>query len=194
MASAATERTDSEASSDAPFDLSLLSLSTVEQLPLGIVYASRAGQVLWTNQAFCQMVGYSSQELAGASIQAITHSDDLDHNNQEFQRLWAGETTSYTLEKRYARKDGVQTWVRVTATLLRSPEGLPLCAAGYLEDITARKLAEQRVARSRRLIQAVISDVPAALLACDVDGNLTLYNPAAAQLYSIGTDSSSAKR
>jgi diguanylate cyclase (GGDEF)-like protein len=49
------------------------------------------------------------------------------------------------VEKRYLRRDGEVIWVRITCALRRSPEGVPLYDVSVVEDITDRKLAEDRV-------------------------------------------------
>jgi PAS domain S-box-containing protein len=177
--------------SDTP-ELSALHRNTFEQLPIGIAYASGDGRFIWTNQAFCSLLQLTARELAGQSIELVTHAEDFGPNDREFKRLWAGEIASYTQEKRYVRKDRVAIWVRVTATLVRNPVGEPICVAGFLEDIHAQKEAERAAVLSRRLIEAVIANVPAALIACDMHGNITLYNRAAAQLFSVGTGTSGA--
>ena len=62
-----------------------------------------------------------------------------------------GETSRYTLEKRYIRKDGSMVWGEVTVSLQRDTAGSPTYAIAILEDISDRKEAEEalRLASAR---------------------------------------------
>jgi PAS domain S-box-containing protein len=128
-------------------ELSLLYRTTFEQLPIGIAYTARDGRFIWTNQAFNRMVQLSAQEIAGKSIQMLTHAEDVGSNNREIARLWAEEISSYTQDKRYVREDRAAVWVRVTATLVRDTAGRAICAVGFLEDITELRQREAEVER-----------------------------------------------
>jgi PAS domain S-box-containing protein len=140
---------------DAVPELSLLYRSTFEQLPIGIAYTARDGRFIWTNHAFNAMVQLTAQELAGKSIQMLTHAEDFGSNDREIARLWAGEISSYTLQKRYVRKDAAAVWVRVTAALVRDPAGRAICAVGFLEDISELRQREAEVERiHKQLMEA----------------------------------------
>jgi PAS domain S-box-containing protein len=168
--------------------------NTFEQLPLGIVYASREGEVLSCNQAFATMLGCGPDELNGRTVQAFSHVEDSEENDEQIARLWTGEIKAHTSEKRFLRKDGLVFWARVTSALVRDGEGQPVCSVGFLEDISTGKQAELALQRSRSLVEAIVTHMPAALLACDSSGAITLFNPAAEELYSTGQDSSATDR
>ena len=162
--------------------------NTFEQLPLGIVYATREGEVLSCNLAFSTMLGYDADELSGRPVQAFSHPEDSDENDEHAARLWRGEIKAHSIEKRYLKKDGSVFWARVTSAVVRDAEGQPVCSVGFLEDISTLRQAELALQRSRSLVEAIFTHVPAALVACDSKGAITLFNPAAEELYSIGTD------
>ena len=128
-------------------ELSLLYRTTFEQLPIGIAYTARDGRFIWTNQAFNAMVQLTAEELAGKSIQMLTHAEDFGSNDREIARLWAGEIGSYSLQKRYVRKDASAVWVHVTAALVRDADGQVICAVGFLEDISDLRQREAEVER-----------------------------------------------
>lgn len=167
-------------------NIEALHRNTFEQLPLGIVYTTREGEVLSCNQAFSAMLGYSPEELSGQTVQAFGHAEDSDENDQQIARLWTDEIKAHSSEKRYLRKDASEFWARVTSAVVRDGEGQPVCSVGFLEDISTRKQAELALQRSRSLVEAIVTNVPAALIACDSSGAITLFNPAAQELYSLG--------
>jgi len=64
--------------------------------------------------------------------------------------LLAG-ATSISLEKRYLRRENQVVWVRLTLSVLRSPQGDPRKFIGVIEDISARQALEEQLRRSQRL-------------------------------------------
>lgn len=130
--------------------LEMLSRNTFEQAPIGIAYADREGCFQRVNPAFAGMLGYRADELEGMPIGQLTHEADFSHNSSEIGRLWRREIESYSLEKRYVRKDGSPVWVRVTAALVLDASGAPNCSVGFLEPISDRKHAEIELERTHK--------------------------------------------
>ena len=167
-------------------DIEAMHRDVFVQLPLGIGYAGRDGRFLWCNSAFEEMLQLDPGAYRNKTIRDLTYAADYEPNDRLLQDLWAGQIKSYAIEKRYIRADGSKLWVRVTAALVHDAQRRPVCTVGFLEDISARKEAEQALQQSRRMIDAVAENVPVALLACDTGGNITFYNRAAAELFSVG--------
>jgi signal transduction histidine kinase len=105
--------------------------------------------------------------------------------------LWKGDIQFLDIEKRYRRKDRSFLWVRTTTALVRDGNSTE-CSVEYLRDITHRKDLASALLQQQTLLEAVISDLPVALLACDVAGNITHYNRAAVELHCIQPHDSSA--
>jgi diguanylate cyclase (GGDEF)-like protein/PAS domain S-box-containing protein len=118
-----------------------------ERAPIGIVRVDERGRTLAANPAMEKMLGYTSDELAAMSFVEYTHPDDVERNLELFRELLAGRLDYYQFEKRSYRKDGELIWFQVTASLERDAEGRPKAAVSMLEDITARKLAEEALRR-----------------------------------------------
>jgi PAS domain S-box-containing protein len=77
------------------------------------------------------------------TFQDITHPDDLAEDLALAQKLLTSELANYSLEKRYLRKGGGQTWIRLTAKLTRDRREQPWFFAAVIENIHDRKLAEE---------------------------------------------------
>ena len=161
--------------------------NTFEQSPMGVAYADRAGRILRCNPAYARMLGYNQTELKGRLLTELNHPDDAAHDATELERLWQGETDSYSLEKRYRRKDQSIFWVRASAGLIRDANGVPECSVCFDRDISHRKDIEAALAESRKVLEAIISDVPVAILACNLTGQMIVHNRAAAELFAIPT-------
>src|SRR5690606_104294 len=68
-----------------------------------------------------------------------------------------GETTEHTVEKRYVRRDGSIAWVHISASVVRAAEGRPLYLIGMVQDITARRQAEQALAASEERFRLALA-------------------------------------
>ena len=79
---------------------------TLENAAVGIVHVDLPGRILRVNDRFCGIIGYTREELLTKTFRDITHPDDLDMSLEQFLPLARGELPSYSLEKRYCRKDG----------------------------------------------------------------------------------------
>ena len=119
--------------------------STVELAAVGIAHVDEAGRFLWSNRRFCDMLGYSLEELRKLTIADASHPEDADVTKTDRARLYAGEIETVNTEKRYVRKDGTVMWVRITSALRRATDGTPLYDISIVEDVSDRKVAEDRV-------------------------------------------------
>ncbi|HEX5045864.1 MAG TPA: EAL domain-containing protein [Gammaproteobacteria bacterium] len=119
--------------------------STVELAAVGIAHIDGRGRFVWANGKLREMLGYSAAELADRTIWDVSHPQDVHVTDADRARLHAGEITSIKAEKRYVRRDGATIWVRITSALRRTAAGTPLYDVSIVEDITDRKVAEERV-------------------------------------------------
>jgi len=109
---------------------------------IGMAQVSPEGRYLRVNRKYCQMLGYSEQELLQITLYDVTHPDDREASLAKVNSSFAGEPEEYSIEKRYVRKDGAIIWALVNWTIVRDAEGRPLHSVANIQDITARKQAE----------------------------------------------------
>ena len=138
-------------------DVDLLG-SVVEHSPLGMSLTpldpSQTSQLdlqsVLVNKALAEMLGYTRQELRALVFQpALTHPDDRAVDQAHVQRLLAGSENAVQWEKRYLHRDGRTIWARVSASLLRGPDGTPQFVVAQIEDITPRREAEAALASAQ---------------------------------------------
>ena len=118
--------------------------ATFDQAAVGIALLTPEGRWLQTNGRLCGFLGYSREELAPLSIRDITHPEDFGPDMVQKERLLRGEIPSFQMEKRYRRKSGDYMWGNLSVSLVRDAGGEPEYLIAVIEDISQRKLAEQR--------------------------------------------------
>ena len=106
------------------------------------------GGMIQANKAFCDMLGYSEQELQKQSWRDTTHPDDLQITQAEVDALLSGKKESTRLIKRYLHKNGSAIWADVSTSLRRDAQGQPLYFMTTVLDISERKRAEEELKRS----------------------------------------------
>ncbi len=143
-----------------------MSLAGLDRVPLSI------------NEKLCDITGYTREELLVRSFRDITHPDDRAVDDAQTTALAAGEISTFTVEKRYLRKDGEVIWVNVTVSLLRAPDGSPECHIGVIEDITARKRTAEEFRQTAALLRAIGNCSPDPIYAKDTEGRFLFANPA----------------
>ncbi len=116
-----------------------------EQAAVGFIIGPLSGTYARVNQKFCDIVGYSSEELLKMSFRDITHPDDLNIDNLQTQRLINRQDTTFSTEKRYIRKDKSIVWVHITVSLLDPSSFDEPHVVVVSQDITDRKVAEEKM-------------------------------------------------
>ena len=110
--------------------------------PIGMALVSLEGRWLKVNQAICELVGYTQEELQAMTFQQVTYPDDLEADLNQVKQLLAGAIDSYQMEKRYIHKLGRLVWVLLGVSLIKDLQGRPTYFISQIQDITERKQAE----------------------------------------------------
>ncbi|WP_428563509.1 MAG: PAS domain S-box protein [Solidesulfovibrio sp. DCME] len=153
---------------------------TFELAAVGIAHVSLEGAFLRVNSRFAAITGFSPQELTATGFAAITHPQDINADMASVGRLLAGEIATYSMEKRYLRKDGATVWVQLTVSLARDQDDAPLHFISVIEDISARKRAEASARQNAQTLAALLDATLDRVFLTDADGHVLAANQAAA--------------
>ena len=137
--------------------------ATFDQAAVGIAHVAPDGRFLRVNQKLCAIVGYTAAELLARTFQDITHPDDLDTDLAYVRQMLAGERRTYSMEKRYFRKEGSIVWVNLTVSLTRNGSGQPKYFISVVEDISQRKKAEEGLGQSEARYRRLFENSPISL-------------------------------
>jgi PAS domain S-box-containing protein len=134
--------------------------SYFELAMVGCAISSLKKDMITVNDQFCQMLGFSREELQKMTWTQLTHPDDVSADVAQFNRVLAGEIDSYTLDKRYLRKDGQEIFVTLSVRCVRHADGTPDYFVGLVMDITERKLAEAALKQSAERFSMMFKNNP----------------------------------
>jgi len=159
--------------------------STFEQAAVGIAHiAPDTYRILMANDKFCNLLGYTRDELIGTDSRILTPPDDLLAREAERAQVMAGKIESSSSERRLIRKDGASLWINRSLSLVRDPAGQPKYFISVIEDISGRRQAEEARAR----LAAVAESSSDAIFIRNLDGKIIFWNDGATRLYGYTSD------
>ena len=162
-----------------------LLLATFEQAAIGITHLTLDEQWISVNQRYCEITGYSREEILNFKVEHLTHPDDVPTSLEFIRRIRSGELPEYRMEKRYIRKNGDVIWVHLTVSIVRSATGAPLYLVGFIEDITQRRDAQTEASRSLSLLRATLESTADGILVVNLNGKILSFNQKLADMWGI---------
>ena len=134
-----------------------------DQAPLGIaIIDSISGRFEKVNQKYCEITGYSKEDMLALTFQDVTYPDDLQKDLDNMAALLSGRIDSFRMEKRYIRQDSSIVWVNLTCVPLWLDASDRRLHIAMVEDITERKQTEKALQASEirfRQIAETIEEV-----------------------------------
>jgi PAS domain S-box-containing protein len=121
---------------------------------IGMAITSPTKGCLEVNNQICQILGYERSELLQMSWAKLTHTDDLPADVANFNRVLAGDCDSYTMDKRFIRKDGQVVHATISVKCLRRADGSVDYLVALLQDITGRRLSEAALEKAHQELVA----------------------------------------
>ena len=126
-----------------------------EQAGVGVaVVDARTRGFIQVNQKYCDIMGYTPEEMLKISFKDITHPDDIAQDLAQVRMLTEGQIRSFSYEKRYYHKSGRMIWALISVTPLWKPDKPPTCWMTIVEDITDRKWMEHQLVEANATLSA----------------------------------------
>ena len=129
-----------------------------EEGPLGMSLMSLNGRFLKANTALCQMLGYSQSDLLALTFNELSHPEDIGRHQALIHELFLQKKNNQNIEQRYITKGGQILWVNLTCSIIYDTNEAALYGLAMLEDITARKEAQDALAAERALLAKRIEE------------------------------------
>ncbi len=150
-----------------------------ENSVIGIFRTTLEGTFSAINTTFARISGYESatemmEAIGDIRTQLYVHPEDRDHfvhalKTDGFIKDFAAE---------YYHRDGHAVWILINARSVSDSKGTVRYYEGTIEDITARKKAEEALLREKTFSDAVLESIPGLLYLYDSEGRLVRWNKA----------------
>ena len=163
-----------------------------ENASLSIAVTRENQKIGLVNPAFCNLLGYSAEELQQMKFGDITYPGDNEENIEKHQQLVDGEIDHFMLTKRYVHKDGSSIWANLSVSRfegnIANDDGENLYTIAIVENITERRLVEQELQRSESFLRAVIENSADSVVVVDTSGLIAMSNLAHQNLVGYSAD------
>lgn len=153
-----------------------------EQAAVGIANTELNGKFVQVNQKFCEILGYNQAELLALTFTDITHPLDINLGIEYVRQILADEIKTFSLEKRYIRKNGSVMWGNLTLSLVRDTMGNPKYMMAVVQDISDRKALEKELYLRQARFDAFFSSAPVGLVIWDDCVRYAQMNDALAEM------------
>lgn len=167
--------------------------NTFEKAPVSIVNNSPEGKFIKINHTFCEMLGYSEDELMKKTFLEITHPDDQQISVQITNRVWK-QKSIVNIQKRYIHKDGNIIWGDVTLLPVFDDNNNPLYSIVIIENITEKKNQELLLRVSEEKYKSLFENSPLGVYQTTPDGKILAANPALLEMMEFNSLSELQKR
>jgi len=131
---------------------------------------------LHVNKSFCDILGYTEEELKSKKWQEITHHDDIKESDDIILSLVNGEKSQARYEKRYIHKNGNIVWTDINTTLQRDNNNQPLFFITIINDITLKKDVERRIVMEKQYTDQLIDSLPGLFYQINPEGKFVRWN------------------
>ncbi len=148
-----------------------------EQLAVGLASLSQDGRLLDVNRRFCQLLGYTREELLARSFAEITYPEDRGQTDSKMARLFCGEIARFFQERRYLCKDNTVLWSSTEISLVRDEGCQPQHALAAVRETGDRVKAERRLRHSEERLRLALRAANQALYDLDLESDRAIVSP-----------------
>jgi len=135
-----------------------------------------SGHYTFFNDSLCRSLGYSREELLGASYRTHMTEEDAKAIFKAFNRTYRTGKPNKGLSYEVVRKDGSTGFDELSAFPLRSQEGKIIGFRGIGHDITERKRAEEALRQSEERYRTILENIEDGYYEVDLGGSFTFFN------------------
>jgi PAS domain S-box-containing protein len=147
------------------------------------------GRFTRANRAASALLGYEPGELERLGAGDVTPSWEREAVRERIESLAQGATASIDVERPFLRKDGTLVWTRTNVSPVRDTTGHTRYFMAQLQNVTARRQAEEALRRSEDLYRVVVENSRDLISLIDLGGRLLFVSGAYGRMlgYEEGT-------
>lgn len=147
--------------------------------PIGIILTGPKNEILMSNPASYRIFGFEKSDeeiISKLTYKELVHPEDLEMANSYREQLLGGEIDSYKLELRYFNKEKEPIWCDVNTSIIRSEGEVAELIVTQVEDITDRKLLENRAEETSGQFKNAFEFSPNGMAMISLDGKWLKVN------------------
>jgi PAS domain S-box-containing protein len=161
--------------------------SIFDHAAVGVAEIALDGRWLRANAHLCAMLGVTEAELLQLTSPNVTHPADVQADLYQRHRLLAGEIETYTLEKRYIRKDGALIWVEQAMSLVRDSQQSRAHFISVVQNISARKAVESALRESQERLAVAIETAKLSVYEFDIPNQKLHWDDRIREIWGYGS-------
>jgi len=151
-----------------------------EQLPVGIFQADLSGNYLCVNDCWCDITGFTRDEVEGKTLFTVVHPLD----RQRVEEAWQNSVHNFfRCEFRIQTGEGRTTWVLGQALADKGVSGAPVTFVGTITDITEQKRAEEEVRLNEQRFRWAFGSAPEGMALTSINGRFLQVNRCLCQIF-----------
>lgn len=157
-------------------------LSIIEEIEDGYVENDLKGNLTYVNQALCDILGYSKDEVIGTNHRKFMSEEQVKRNTRVYSQVYktGDPIRSYVYEA--IRKDGQKRMLDVSVSLIRDSAGEPIGFRGIFRDITDLRKAQEEIAVHKSRLEAIFRSVNEGIITVDPEMRIIEINQTAGEI------------
>ncbi len=161
-------------------EMNLLLGNALKSINDAISITNKDEKLIFVNDVFLKMYGYSREEVIGKTIGFTRPSSEYDKDQDEIHREtsqggWSGELIN-------AKKDGTKFYIYLTTSVVKDNAGIPIAYIGVAKDITMQKITENKLRENEERLRSLYDNLSIGLYRSSLDGKILFANPALIKL------------
>ena len=175
---------DSGAASDAAPDASVpLQPGWLDAAPFGLALVNIQFCIVSANRMLGRMLGYTEQEMVSLHIRDIAQNPNA--CMQQIGQVFDAVAPVSKIEEQFLRKNKEAFWAQCTVSQLQEDRAGTQCCLMIVEDITARKCADEAMRTEKQLLERLINSSVDGIFAFDRDCFITVWNPGMERIFGV---------
>ncbi|GAH78979.1 unnamed protein product, partial [marine sediment metagenome] len=153
-----------------------------ESSPIALTVTNSNGVVIDVNSATEKIFGFKKSEVIGKKYfdLGIFSPEQVERFKKDYKESLKGKKIS-PMEIQIKRKDGTIAWLSVQNSLKKI--GNEILIEGIAQDITERKIAEQKLIESEEKYRNLADSLPEVIFEIDLSYNITYTNLIASKVF-----------
>src|SRR4051794_3054840 len=157
-------------------------------MPVACHEISVSGEIVFVNQAECQLLGIIADEVLGRLIWDFVAPEEQFISQEAVRRKMAGEQELAPFERDYVRPDGSRLVLEIHEKHIRDENSRIVGMRSFLIDVTQRKRTERLLQGSEKLYRHIVEHASDIIYRTDVHGRFLIFNSIASKLLGYATE------